>query len=179
VFGIGLGEFLALAVVAMIVLGPEKLPRYAADAARFLRSVRRMADAARADVRRELGPEFDGISISDLNPRTMVRRHLLEPIDLDDLDDESDRRRRTPDSRARDSRAGAEQRSRRPAQGGGSTSAVNGSKASGVAESGSATAGPAASGRAASGGASSGPAAAEDAPGGTVDDRPPYDPDTT
>jgi len=36
VLDIGPGEFIALAVVAMIVLGPEKLPRYAAEAARFL-----------------------------------------------------------------------------------------------------------------------------------------------
>ena len=115
--GIGLGEFLALAVVAMIVLGPEKLPRYAAEAARFLRNLRRMADAARADVRRELGPEFDNIGLSDLNPRTMVRRHLLEPIDLEDLDDPGDGGRRTPQrSRGRAGqkpRAATEQRSGR------------------------------------------------------------------
>lgn len=89
---IGPGEFIALAIIAMIVLGPEKLPRYAAEAARFLRRMRAMANAARADVRRELGPEFDDLRLSDLNPRSMVRRHLLEPVDLDSLDSlDSDR----------------------------------------------------------------------------------------
>ena len=87
-FDIGAGEFIALVVIAMIVLGPEKLPRYAAEAARFLQRMRTMASAAREDVRRELGPEFDTISIADLNPRTMVRRHLLDPIDIGSLDDD-------------------------------------------------------------------------------------------
>lgn len=85
-FDIGAGEFIALAVLAMIVVGPEKLPRYAAEAARMLQRLRGMASAARADVRRELGPELGDLSLSDLNPRTMVRRHLLDPIDLGDLD---------------------------------------------------------------------------------------------
>ena len=83
---IGLGEILGLAVVALIVLGPEKLPRYAADAARMLRQLRKMAQDARTEVTRELGPEFRDLSLNDLNPRSLVRKHLLEPVDLDDLD---------------------------------------------------------------------------------------------
>jgi sec-independent protein translocase protein TatB len=87
VAGIGLGEFLGIAIVALIVLGPEKLPRYAADAARMLRQLRRMAQDARAEVTRELGPELGDLGLADLNPRSLVRKHLLDPIDLDDLDD--------------------------------------------------------------------------------------------
>ena len=90
-FDIGAGEFIALAIIALIVLGPEKLPRYAAEAARVLRRVRQVATEARADVRRELGPEFDDLSLRDLNPRTMVRKHLLDPIDLDSLEDRAPR----------------------------------------------------------------------------------------
>ena len=85
---IGAGEFLALGAVAVIVLGPERLPRYAAEAARVVRKVRRLADDARAEVSKELGPEFGDVSLRDLNPRTMVRKHLLDPIDLDSLDDD-------------------------------------------------------------------------------------------
>lgn len=88
---IGAGELVALAIVAMIVLGPEKLPRYAAEAARVLRRVRDMANEARSEVRRELGPEFDDLKLGDLNPRSMVRKHLLEPVDLDSLDDDQPR----------------------------------------------------------------------------------------
>jgi sec-independent protein translocase protein TatB len=93
VLDIGAGEFIALAILALIILGPEKLPRYAAEAARVLRRVRQMANEARADVRRELGPEFDDLSLGDLNPRSMVRKHLLDPIDLDSLDGPSERQK--------------------------------------------------------------------------------------
>jgi sec-independent protein translocase protein TatB len=87
VFDVGGGEFIGLGVIALIVLGPEKLPRYAADAARMLRQVRKMANEARDEVTRELGPEMQDLSLSDLNPRALVRKHLLEPVGLDDLDD--------------------------------------------------------------------------------------------
>ena len=85
-FDIGGGEFIALGVLALIVLGPEKLPGYAAEAARTLQRLREMASSARADVRRELGPEFEDLSLKDLDPRAMVKKHLLDPIDLDSLD---------------------------------------------------------------------------------------------
>ena len=45
-----------------------------------------MASEARAEVTRELGPELRDLSLRDLEPRRMVRKHLLEPADLDDLD---------------------------------------------------------------------------------------------
>ena len=93
-FDIGMGEFLGLAVVALLVLGPDKLPKFAADAARFIHQMRKMANTARDDVRRELGPELQGISLEDLNPRTALRKHVMDPLDLDgdvDLDSADDR----------------------------------------------------------------------------------------
>ena len=89
-FDIGPLELVALAVIAMLVLGPDKLPRSAADAARVLRQVRRLANDAKAEMSSELGPELQDISMADLNPRSLVRKHLLDPLDLDDLDDRRD-----------------------------------------------------------------------------------------
>lgn len=90
-FGIGTGEVLALAVIALLVVGPDKLPKLAADAARMLRQLRQMANTAKEDVRRELGPELQDISLDDLNPRSLMRKHLLDDVDLDaDLDDDLD-----------------------------------------------------------------------------------------
>ena len=98
---IGIGEFIGLAVVALLVLGPDKLPKFAADAARFIRQMRRMANTAREDVRRELGPELQGIALDDLNPRTLIRKHVLDDLDLDsDVDSDDD-----ADDRARDAGA--------------------------------------------------------------------------
>jgi sec-independent protein translocase protein TatB len=90
VFDIGTGELLALAVLALLVLGPEKLPRYAADAARFLRQLRNLANDARSEVTKELGPEFDGLNLRELNPRALMRKHLLDGLDDDDDDDADD-----------------------------------------------------------------------------------------
>jgi sec-independent protein translocase protein TatB len=78
VFDIGIGEFLGIAVIALLVLGPDKLPKFAADAAKYIRQFRRMAQTAREDVRRELGPELQGISLENLNPRSVLRKHLLD-----------------------------------------------------------------------------------------------------
>lgn len=97
--GISTTEFLALAVIAMIVVGPERLPRYAAQAARFLQRARLMAMDAKRDVRQQLGPEFDDITLADLNPRTAVRKHLLEPIQIDSLDDDGAPTRRSAQPR--------------------------------------------------------------------------------
>lgn len=94
-----MGEFLGLAVVALLVLGPDKLPKFAADAARFLHQVRKMANTARDDVRRELGPELQGISLEDLNPRNALRKHVLDGIDLDS--DNADRPARARKTAAR------------------------------------------------------------------------------
>jgi sec-independent protein translocase protein TatB len=88
VLDIGAGELLALAVVALVVLGPDKLPGYAADAARFVRQVRRMANEAREEVTQGLGPELDGLALRDINPRALVRKHVLDGLDLN-LDDDT------------------------------------------------------------------------------------------
>lgn len=86
-FGVNGYEFIVLAVVGLIVLGPDKLPKYIADAAQMIRRVRRMASDAQDEVRRELGPEFADLNLADLDPRKFVSKHLFD-IGLDDDDDE-------------------------------------------------------------------------------------------
>ncbi len=39
-FDFGAGELIGLAVLAMILIGPERLPNFAVDAAKFVRSSR-------------------------------------------------------------------------------------------------------------------------------------------
>lgn len=47
---IGIGELLVIAVLALLIFGPDRLPRAAADAARVLRQVRQAAVSARRDL---------------------------------------------------------------------------------------------------------------------------------
>jgi sec-independent protein translocase protein TatB len=70
-------ELLVLGLVGLIVLGPDKLPSLARDAARMLRTLREMATGARKQLRDELGPEFADIDLRNLHPRTAISRALL------------------------------------------------------------------------------------------------------
>jgi sec-independent protein translocase protein TatB len=76
-FNIGPLEFLVLAVVGLIVLGPDRLPGLARDAARMIRTLRELANGARTQLRDELGPEFEDLDLRSLNPRTAIQRVLM------------------------------------------------------------------------------------------------------
>jgi sec-independent protein translocase protein TatB len=79
-FNIGPMEFLVLGIVAVIVIGPDRLPAIARDAARMLRTLRELATGARTQLRDELGPEFADLGLDDLrnfNPRTALQRAIL------------------------------------------------------------------------------------------------------
>jgi sec-independent protein translocase protein TatB len=127
VFDIGTGELLTLAIVALLIFGPERLPEMAAKAGRLVRQLRSMADGARDELSEQLGPEFRDLKLSDLQPRTLVRKHLLDGL-AGDLDPDGDlRRTANPRSLLRDiEAAGAE----RPTPHNGTPSA----HANGVAE---------------------------------------------
>ena len=79
---IGLPEMLVLIVIAIIIFGPDKLPKVIQDTMGFIRKVRSFADNAKDDIRKELGPEFKDFEFEDLNPKTFVRKNLLNGDDL-------------------------------------------------------------------------------------------------
>ncbi len=80
-FDVGFFELVALAAIALFVFGPDKLPKFAADAGRMLRQLRAMAQGAKDEVTGALGPEFNDLNLSDLDPRSFVKRQLLEEGD--------------------------------------------------------------------------------------------------
>ena len=77
-FDLSFFKIAVLAVIALVVFGPDQLPRLAAQAGRALRDVRRLAENARADLQEHLGPEFSEFDLNDLNPKYFVRKHLLD-----------------------------------------------------------------------------------------------------
>ena len=86
-FGINGSEFIVLLVVAAVVLGPERLPQYAAQLGRLVRELRRMAQGASEQMREELGPEFDDIDWKKLDPRQYdPRRIVREALSDSDID---------------------------------------------------------------------------------------------
>jgi sec-independent protein translocase protein TatB len=84
-FDLSLTKLLVLGVIAIVIFGPEQLPKIAAQAGRALRDLRRLADGATRDLREGLGPEFAEFDVTDLHPKNFVRKHLMEGFDGNDL----------------------------------------------------------------------------------------------
>lgn len=83
-FGVGLQEMALIAIVAVLVFGPDRIPEMARQAGRFLKRMKGYADAARDDLRQELGPDYADLELRDLDPRTIVRKHILEAMEDED-----------------------------------------------------------------------------------------------
>ena len=80
-FGVGLPEFAVIAFVAVLVFGPDRLPDLAKQAGQLIRKARLLANSARDELRSELGPEYADLELRDLDPRTIVRKHIVEAME--------------------------------------------------------------------------------------------------
>ena len=76
-------KLLVLAVIALIIFGPNELPKIASQAGRALRDLRRIAEGAKNDLREGLGPEFQDFDIDDLNPKRFLQKHLFDDVNGD------------------------------------------------------------------------------------------------
>jgi sec-independent protein translocase protein TatB len=83
VFDLNISKLLILAVIALVIFGPNELPKMASQAGRALRDLRRVAEGAKNDLREGLGPEFADFDIEDLNPKRFVQKHLLDDLNGD------------------------------------------------------------------------------------------------
>ncbi|WP_104108048.1 sec-independent translocase [Nocardioides sp. 616] len=79
--GVGLPEMAVIAFVAVLVFGPDRLPELAKQAAQMVRKVRTLANSARDELRTELGPEYADLELRDLDPRSVVRKHIMEAME--------------------------------------------------------------------------------------------------
>jgi sec-independent protein translocase protein TatB len=78
---LSIGKILVLAVIALVVFGPDQLPKMAHQLGHTLRELRKLADGATKDLREGLGPEFSDFDVRDLHPGNFVRKHLLDGLD--------------------------------------------------------------------------------------------------
>lgn len=79
-FDLNFSKFLVLAVLGLLIFGPEQLPKMASQAGQLLRDLRRLAERARTELTDSLGPEFSEFDLTDLNPKAFVRKHLLDDM---------------------------------------------------------------------------------------------------
>jgi sec-independent protein translocase protein TatB len=83
-FGLTFDKLIIIAVIAVFLIGPDRLPGYAAQLARLVRSLRAMADGAKDRMREEMGPEFDEVDWKKLDPRQYDPRRIIREALLED-----------------------------------------------------------------------------------------------
>ena len=77
----GAGEVAALAILAMVLVGPERLPQLAVEAAKLIKKLRVVATSATNELKENLGPGFEDLKPADLNPKTFVRKQINAVLD--------------------------------------------------------------------------------------------------
>ncbi|MGE3192495.1 MAG: sec-independent translocase [Microbacteriaceae bacterium] len=83
-FGLTFDKLIIIGVIAVFLIGPDRLPGYAAQLARLVRSLRAMADGAKDRMREEMGPEFDEVDWKKLDPRQYDPRRIIREALIDD-----------------------------------------------------------------------------------------------
>ncbi|MET0736014.1 MAG: Sec-independent protein translocase TatB [Microbacterium sp.] len=83
-FGVTIEKLLLIGLIAALVIGPERLPRYAESLANMTRRVREWVSSARTRVRDEMGDDFDDVDWRTLDPRQYDPRRIIREALLDD-----------------------------------------------------------------------------------------------
>jgi len=81
---IGWGEIVVLALAALFIFGPDRLPSLAKDAAAGIKKVREAITGVRGQLHDSLGDDFDHLRDIDLrqyHPKTFIRQQLLADDD--------------------------------------------------------------------------------------------------
>jgi sec-independent protein translocase protein TatB len=76
-FGLTFEKLLVIGIIAVFLLGPERLPYYASQLARLTRSLRDLANGAKDRMREEMGPDFDEVDWKKLDPRQYDPRRIV------------------------------------------------------------------------------------------------------
>jgi sec-independent protein translocase protein TatB len=83
-FGLTFDKVIIIVIIAAFLLGPERIPHYAAMLGRFVRKAKEMANGAKDRLKDEMGPEFDEVDWKKLNPRQYDPRRIIRDALLDD-----------------------------------------------------------------------------------------------
>ena len=75
---------LVIGLIAVLIIGPDRLPQLAAQFARLIRSLRDMANGAKERMREEMGPDYDDVDWQKLDPRQYDPRRIIREALLED-----------------------------------------------------------------------------------------------
>jgi sec-independent protein translocase protein TatB len=84
IFGLTIEKLLLIGLVAALILGPERLPRYAESLAQFTKRAREWVSTAKTRMRDEMGEDFDDVDWRTLDPRQYDPRRIIREALLDD-----------------------------------------------------------------------------------------------
>ena len=84
-FGLSAEKVLLLGLLAVLILGPDKLPHYAQQLAKWVKSARRFVASTQSQLKSELGDDVDldwrKLDPRQYDPRRIVREALSEPLE--------------------------------------------------------------------------------------------------
>ncbi len=82
-FDFGAGEIFGLALLAIILVGPERMPNLAVDAARMIKKIKALSQTATSELRQNLGRGFEDLKPSDLHPKKFIKKHITNALEVD------------------------------------------------------------------------------------------------
>lgn len=77
-------EFIVLAILVFVVIGPERMPEYAQKLKELIKQGRRMAFEAKDDLKETLGPGLDDINWRQYDPRQYDPRVIVREAFAED-----------------------------------------------------------------------------------------------
>ncbi|MBS1905680.1 MAG: Sec-independent protein translocase TatB [Actinobacteria bacterium] len=83
-FGITFEKLIVIGVIAALLVGPERLPRYAESFARLVKKAGDYMRGAKDRMREEVGPEIDELDWRKLDPRQYDPRRIIRDALMDD-----------------------------------------------------------------------------------------------
>jgi sec-independent protein translocase protein TatB len=83
-FGLTIEKLLLIGVIAALIVGPERMPRYAEGLAHLVTRLRDFLRGAKTRVRDEMGSDFDDVDWRKLDPRQYDPRRIIREALLDE-----------------------------------------------------------------------------------------------
>ena len=98
--GLTFEKLLVIMLIAVFIVGPDRLPSYAGKLAQLVKSLKQMATGAKERMRDEMGPEFDEVDWKKLDPRQYDPRRIIRDALLEDENSPEVRRERAAQASA-------------------------------------------------------------------------------
>jgi sec-independent protein translocase protein TatB len=77
---LGFGELIGLAILALVLVGPDRLPSVAVEAAKLIKRIRTYALSATDQIKDSLGPGYENLRPEDLHPKNFIKKQLNEVL---------------------------------------------------------------------------------------------------